>query len=432
MTARDASQDPVPTPLPSSRPEPKSAHRSLSRALEALYARAPLGMRLGLDAMRAAAARAGNPEGAFQVAHVAGTNGKGSTCAMVESMARAAGKKTGLYTSPHLCRFAERIRIDGEPLGDDELADVLERALEIGHDLSFFETATLAAFLAFREHDVDVAAIEVGIGGRLDATNVVPPPRVSAITRVAFDHMDKLGDSLEAIAREKAGIAKRNVPIVLGPMAPEVRAAALDVALANGALPIVMGDDPDAVVRDAIDMGLRGAYQYDNARIASRIARELGIPEAARRDGLGRTLWQGRFERLQVPDGPFAGTWLLDGAHNPDGAHALVLALASEGISPSAMVFGALADKAWTTMLDVFASLPCPRIYVAPRGRAAADPTELAGYAPGKVAASLPDAVAKVSPLARAGVVLICGSLYLVGEARAHLLGMPEDPPVAL
>jgi dihydrofolate synthase/folylpolyglutamate synthase len=410
----------------------------LSRALDALYARIPLGMRLGLDPMRAACTLAGNPERAFHVVHVAGTNGKGSTCAMVESMARAAGKKTGLYTSPHLCRFAERIRIDGEPISDDELAGVLERALHIGPELSFFEIATLAAFLAFRDHAVDLAVIEVGIGGRLDATNVVPKPLVSAITRVAFDHMDKLGNTLEEIAREKAGIAKSGVPLVLGPMAPEVRAAALEVALAAGALPIVMGDDPDAVTRDAIALGLRGAHQHDNARIATRIARELGINEAARRVGLTSTRWPGRYEQLDIGAGPLRGSWILDGAHNPDGAHALVLALGDPragegGATPGAMIFGALADKAWASMLDVLAALPCPRVYAAPRGRAATDPAILARHVPGHVAASLPDALAHARSLAKDGApVVVCGSLYLVGQARAQLLGLPEDPPVAL
>jgi dihydrofolate synthase/folylpolyglutamate synthase len=399
--------------------------------MEALYERVPLGMRLGLEPMRAACVKAEHPERAFQVAHVAGTNGKGSTCAMVEAMARAAGKKTGLYTSPHLCRFAERIRIDGEPISDEELADVLERALAFGPDLSFFETATLAAFLAFRDHKVDLAVLEVGIGGRLDATNVIPPPRIAAITRIAFDHMDRLGNTLEEIAREKAGIAKAGVPILLGPMAPVVRAAALDVALAAGALPIVMGDDPDAVTRDAIALGLRGTYQHDNARIASRIARELGIPDAARREGLAATCWPGRFEHVEVPRGPLGGSWLLDGAHNPDGARALVLALAE--LSPSTVVFGVLADKAWSEMLDVLTSLPCPRIYVAPRGRAAADPTLLAAHAPGHVAASIPDALLSAQRDRRPGSpILVCGSLSLVGEARAHLLGIPEDPPVSL
>ena len=413
----------------------------LARALEALYARVPLGMRLGLDAMRAACMRADNPERSFDAVHVAGTNGKGSTCAMVESIARAGGKKTGLYTSPHLCRFAERIRIDGEPIPDEMLADVLERALDLGPELSFFETATLAAFLAFREHAVDLAIIEVGIGGRLDATNVLPAERLSvaAITRVALDHVDRLGNTLEAIAREKAGIAKGGRPLVLGPMSPEVRAAALEVALAAGALPIVMGEDPDAVTRDALDVGLRGTYQHDNARIAWRIGRELGLPESARREGLARTRWPGRFEHITVETGPFEGAWILDGAHNPDGARSLVGALADDEArsaghsAPGAVIFGALADKAWREMLDELAVLPCPRIYVAPRGRAATDPALLAAHASGHVAASVPEALVQARSLvARSSPVVICGSLYLVGEARAQLEGLPEDPPVAL
>lgn len=414
---------PIPIAVTSSSP-------ALARALGALYARVPLGMRLGLDAMRAACTRSGNPETAFVVAHVAGTNGKGSTSAMVESMLRASGKKTGLYTSPHLARFAERIRIDGAPLSNEALADVLERALALGPDLSFFETATLAAFLAFREANVDVAVIEVGIGGRLDATNVVPAPRVAAVTRVAFDHMDRLGDTLEAIAREKAGIAKAGAPIVLGPMAPDARAAALDVALAAGALPIVMGDDPDALPREAT-VGLRGAYQLDNARIAWRIARELGVSEAARRDGLARATWPGRFESLDVVDGRLRGPWLLDGAHNPDGARALVASL--EGMRIGAIVFGALADKAWPEMLDVLAAIDAPRIYAAPKGRAATDPSALAARAPGVLAASIPDALVRARQAAGGDRrVLVCGSLYLVGESRAILLGEPMDPPVAL
>ena len=430
----------VPAEPPST---PSGSHRlarsaALGRALADLYARVPLGMRLGLEAMRAACTRAGNPELAFEVAHVAGTNGKGSTCAMIESMARAAGKKTGLYTSPHLCRFAERIRIDGEPISDEALADVLERALEIGPDLSFFEAATLAAFLAFRDAKVDVAILEVGIGGRLDATNVVPKPRVTAVTRVALDHMDRLGNTLEAIAREKAGIAKPGVPMVLGPMAPEVRAAALEVALAAGALPIVLGDDPDAVARESLPIALRGTYQHDNARIAARVARELGASDVARREGLARTSWPGRFEHVAIASGPLRGAWLLDGAHNPDGARALVVALEDEAArgapAPGAMVFGALVDKAWEEMLDVLATIVCPRVYVAPQGRAAAAPATVAAHVAGRVAGSLAEGLrlARAAAGSHAAPVVVCGSLYLVGEARALLLGLETDPPVAL
>src|SRR5580698_1143434 len=163
-------------------------------------------MRLGLGPMRDACARMGHPEDAFAAVHVAGTNGKGSVCAMLESIARAQGLRTGLYTSPHLCRFAERIRIDGEPISDPQLADLLYGALHEGPDLSFFEVATLTAFLAFRQASVDVGILEVGLGGRLDATNVLPQVRAAAITRIALDHADRLGPTLVDIAREKAGI----------------------------------------------------------------------------------------------------------------------------------------------------------------------------------------------------------------------------------
>jgi dihydrofolate synthase/folylpolyglutamate synthase len=435
MTAQEARGADEPGALPTSGTTETSPSRSLARALQALYARVPLGMRLGLDAMRAACARAGNPERAFEVAHIAGTNGKGSASAMVESMARAAGRRTGLYTSPHLCRFAERIRIDGEPLDDEALADVLERALALGPDLSFFEAATLAAFLAFQERKVELAVIEVGIGGRLDATNVVPAPRVAAITRVALDHTDRLGDTLEAIAREKAGIAKHGRPLVLGPMSPEVRGAALAVALEAGALPIVMGDDPEAIPREALTLGLAGAYQHENARIALRVARELGLPEAARREGLLKARWPGRFETVTVDaasGGPLAGPWLLDGAHNPDGARALSEALASASLTPGALVFGALADKAWAAMLSLLGSLSLPRVYVAPRGRAATAPADLAAHTAGEIAATVPEALRRARVLSGDRLVVVCGSLYLVGEARAHLLGLPEDPPVGM
>jgi dihydrofolate synthase/folylpolyglutamate synthase len=396
-------------------------------------------MRLGLDAMRQACARADHPELAFTAAHVAGTNGKGSTCAMLESMARTAGKKTGLYTSPHLCRFAERIRVDGVPLDDATLADVLERALDIGDDLSFFETATLTAFLAFRDAHVDVAIIEAGIGGRLDATNVIAKPAVTAITRVALDHTDRLGTSLPDIAREKAGIARAGVPMVLGPMPPDVRTAAIDVLLGAGALPIVMGEDPDALARESMPDGLRGTYQLDNARIAARMARELGISEACRLAGLAKATWPGRFEHLRISQGVYRGAWILDGAHNPDGIEALVLALeddANRGLEklPGALVFGAMADKAWPSMLDALSSLHCARVYVAPSGRDAALPATLSARSAGVTATS----VAQALTLARNAAgdestpVLVCGSLYLIGEARALLLDLPSDPPVAL
>jgi len=403
----------------------ETTSRRLASALGALYARVPLGMRLGLEPMRDACARAGHPERAFECVHITGTNGKGSTCAMVESMARAARRKTGLYTSPHLVRFAERVRVDGAALNDAALAEVLEQALELGPDLSFFETATLAAFLAFRAAKVDVAVVEVGIGGRLDATNVIPAPTVTAITSVGLDHQDKLGDTLDAIAREKAAIAKPNVPMVLGRLDPIARVAAVDVAVANGARILDAGVLPPEVA-----VGLVGAHQRENARVAWTIGGVLGLHDDESARGLSEVRWPGRLERIEVGYGDFAGKWVLDGAHNPDGVRALVAALAREEVG--AVVFGALAEKAWREMLGILKAVDVPRFYVAPEGREPAEPAELATLAPGAVVPSLVDALVAARSVARRSPVLVCGSLYLVGEARARLLRLQPDPIVAL
>jgi len=259
----------------------------LARVLPRLYARIPLGMRLGLEPMQAACARARSPEATFEAVHVAGTNGKGSVCAMVESVARAHGMHTGLYTSPHLCRFAERIRIGGRPVDDAALASLLDEALELGPDLSFFETATLAAFLAFRCAKVDVAIVEVGLGGRLDATNVIPIPRAAAVTRIALDHTDRLGPTLVDIAREKAGIAKPGLDLVLGPMAADVRAAIDEVARARGA---TTSTAPASV---PARIGLPGEHQRENARIAVELGRRIGASPSAVEDGIGSVEWPG-------------------------------------------------------------------------------------------------------------------------------------------
>src|ERR1700722_13449000 len=302
-------------------------------------------MRLGLEPMREACARFGNPERAFESVHVAGTNGKGSVCAMVESIARAAGRRTGMFTSPHLCRFAERIRIAGEPLDDATLEDTLDGAPE----LSFFETATLAAFLAFREAKVDLAVVEVGIGGRLDATNVLPRPRAAAITRIALDHTDRLGPTLVDIAREKAGIAKAGLDLVLGPMPPDVRAAVDAVAHAQGAT------TSDAAAEPLGPLGLEGDFQRDNARIATALGARVGATRDAIDRGLASVRWPGRLERVERagPDAPRRG-FLLHAAHNPDGAEALARHVRSLAIAPGqvALVFGTLGDKDWAGMLD--------------------------------------------------------------------------------
>ena len=395
----------------------------LPHELTRLYARIPIGMRLGLDPMRAACRSLGSPEGSFPALHVAGTNGKGSVCAMTSAIAREHGLRTGLYTSPHLCRFAERIRIDGEPIDDVSLAGFLAVALDVEPELSFFEAATLAAFLAFRASRVDIAVIEVGIGGRLDATNVVPKPLAGAITRIALDHTDRLGSTLVAIAREKAGIAKPGVPIVVGPMPPDVRAAIDEVARAHGATTLGV----DEVEAPPV-VGLAGEHQRDNARVAAALGARLGASKAAVERGIAAARWPGRLERI--------GAFLLDAAHNPDGAEALARHLRGLGhpAREVALVFGTLGDKDWAPMLDVLAPLAETRVYVAPHGasRAPSDPRDMAARHAGAVVDDVQRALALASDHVHQRLVVVAGSLVLIGEARALLLGLPRDPPVSL
>jgi dihydrofolate synthase/folylpolyglutamate synthase len=377
-------------------------------------------MRLGLEPMQAACARALNPEAAFPTVHVAGTNGKGSVCAMVESVARAHGMRTGLYTSPHLCRFAERIRLGGRPVDDAALASLLEQALALGPDLSFFETATLAAFLAFRDAKVDIAVVEVGLGGRLDATNVIPRPRAAAITRIALDHTDRLGPTLVDIAREKAGIAKPGLDIALGPMDADVRVAIDEVARARGAT------TSTAAARIPARVGLPGEHQRENARLAAELGGRIGASASAVEHGIASVEWPGRLETI--------GSFLLDAAHNADGAEALARHLRSRRLPPGevALVFGALGDKDWRSMLGFLAPLAATRVYAALPGasRSSVDPGEMALLHPGVAARTVEEA--RSVARAAAPLVVVAGSLVLLGHARARLLGLPQDPSVAL
>jgi dihydrofolate synthase/folylpolyglutamate synthase len=399
------------------------AESSLSEALHGLYARIPLGMRLDLGPVRAFCARTGHPERDFPVVHVAGTNGKGSVCAMVESIARTHGLKTGLYTSPHLCRFAERIRIAGEPIDDQTLADLLRCALEADPVLSFFEAATVAGFLAFREARVDLAVLEVGMGGRLDATNVVQTPRAAAITRIALDHTDRLGTTLVDIAREKAGIAKPGLDIVLGDMSAEVRAAIDEIARANGATTSTLEGVPTPS-----RVGMAGEHQRRNARVAAVLGARIGAPPGPVEEGIARARWPGRMERVE--------RFLLDAAHNPDGAETLADHVRSLGVPPDevVLVFGALSDKDWIGMLDTLAPLAETRYYVPPQGalRSAMDPAAMAARHPGKVVQCVQAAVSRIEEEKAHTLVLVTGSILVVGEVRAMLLGLPRDPPVAL
>ena len=427
----------------------------LPAALRRLYALAPRGARHGLDAMREALAAEGDPQDAIECVHVAGTNGKGSVCATVEAVARAAGLRTGLYTSPHLLRFAERIRIEGAPLADDALADVLEHVLDAHPALTFFEVATLAAFLAFRDARLELLVLEVGLGGRLDATNAVMRPLATAITTIGLDHVAILGATIGAIAAEKAGILKPGAPAIVGAVSAEARTAIDARAEAVGAGPLwhlgaeldhrrdesglltVTGpEDRCARVRSA----LIGAHQDDNAAIAVALAwrtaaRFPAIDARAIEHGVATVRWAGRCERVTVAEGPLAGAWLFDGAHNEDGAAALAACLTEPR---SVLVFGAMADKPWGRMLERLVPCSSRRVYVEPTmhggARPAASPLEMvAADLHGELAPDVPSALRRARALAGPqGLVVVAGSLYLVGQARALVLELESDPHVGL
>jgi dihydrofolate synthase/folylpolyglutamate synthase len=400
--------------------------------LERLYALAPRGALLGLERVREAATQFGHPERRFSSLHVAGTNGKGSVSAMAASMGREAGLRVGLYTSPHLSRFTERIQIDGEPVSEDALVPTLDHVLDRCPELTFFETATIAAFQLFAELGVELAVVEVGLGGRLDATNVLEAPRATAITRIALDHTDRLGTTIASIAREKAGIVKPGVPVVVGALLPDALAEISAAAqIAKAPLRIVDRDLEIASFVERHPPRLDGEHQRENAKIAVVLGRLAGFSDRAIAAGLGRVVWPGRLETVHTD----LGDVLLDAAHNQDGAEALAVALRSKGVAPSrvALVFGSMADKDFVSMLAALLPFAEHRVYVAPEGRRAADPAALAAFAPGAIAISAEHALLlgrkAVGP---AGLVVVAGSIFLVGAVRALLLGLPRDPAIAL
>jgi dihydrofolate synthase/folylpolyglutamate synthase len=405
----------------------------LPSVLERLYALTPRGALLGLDRVRAASERLGGVHKLGRYVHVAGTNGKGSTAAFIATMAERAGMKVGLFTSPHLTRFAERIRIGGKMLPDPELARYLTMALDAGDDLTFFEVATLAALAAFRDASLDLAVLEVGLGGRLDATNVVEGSGVQVITRVAFDHTDRLGNSLAAIAREKAGILRSGSPVIVGRLHPDARAVVDQEAQKLGAIVHEATDEEEAQIVDTYPPSLPGSFQRQNAMVAAAAALALDLPAQAIAEGLVSTRWPGRCEVIETGDGYV----LLDCAHNPDGALALKNALL--GLVTNfprrnvGLVFGAMADKNWKAMLDRITQVTGPRVYVEPRGREPVPVAELQRYMEGDPALSVGEALTLARQrVGRSGIVIVTGSIYLVGQVRSYLLGLPADPPVAL
>ena len=389
----------------------------------------------------------GHPERHFAAVHIGGTNGKGSTSTMLAEMLLAAGHRVGLYTSPHLVSFRERVTVDRVPIAEDAVtvwaARLEEPAARLG--ATFFEVSTALAFADFAARGVEIAVVEVGLGGRLDATNVLRP-MASGVTRIAVEHTEYLGPDLPSIAREKAGIAKSGTPFVTTEADAVIAEVLLAEARVRGAVaewldPAVSLDGveagPHGVRFDAVtpqgryaglEIGLSGAYQAQNALLAIRLAELVGpqwpVGESAMRAGLRAAHVAGRFDRR--------GRWIYDVAHNPDGARALVEALRSAAPPrPLVAVVAVLRDKAWKEMLQVLGGavdrLVLTRAPSAPPERAW-DLDEVAAWAQGQglQASALPDFGAALEHAGHLGAsVLVTGSFHTVGDALCRLPGAP-------
>ena len=395
---------------------------SYDEAVAWLYATQLHGIHLGLENIRrlvkALGIRVSGPD-APKFLHVAGTNGKGSVCAMLDACCRAAGLRTALFTSPHLVTFRERMRIDGEMIGEDEVAAGLSeiRALTEGwkHAPTFFEITTALALAWFQRRGVEVAVLETGLGGRLDATNVVTPA-VSVITRIDMDHQQWLGDSLAAIAIEKAGIIKPGVPVVTGPQADEVRVVIVQIAMWRGA-------ELNLVVTPAnrMEIALAGSHQRWNAALAVH-ALEVGglhISSGALARGLRSVEWPGRFQQITP-------RFVLDGAHNPASARRLAETWREiYGEKRATLILGVLQDK---DVAGICAELlPIAGRILAvpvqnPRSATAQEICRAIGQSAPRqeciAVRDLPAAIRIAASMERR--TLITGSLFLVGEALAH------------
>ncbi|MES2289986.1 MAG: folylpolyglutamate synthase/dihydrofolate synthase family protein [Pseudomonadota bacterium] len=355
------------------------------------------------------------------VFHVAGTNGKGSTCAFLRSALETAGLRVHAYTSPHLVRFNERIRVAGKLIEDSALAPLLAGVLDVAeaHDVgpSFFEATTAAAFLAFSRTPADACVVEVGLGGRLDATNVVTPV-VCGIAQVGIDHQAFLGDTLAEIAGEKAGIAKTGVPVVCLAQPPEALAAIERVVGEAGATLLLEGRDWQ--IDATLNPGLAGAHQLRNANLAAQMLMLRGIPEATIRTGIETAGWPARLQRL--PDGPLTqnGPVWIDGAHNPAAAEVLADELARR---PMHLILGILANKDADGILNALAPHALSLTFVDVPDHDSHDPVMLVETWGGHAAASLETALDAI-PVGQDR--LIVGSLYLAGEALRLNGSLPE------
>jgi dihydrofolate synthase/folylpolyglutamate synthase len=427
-----------------------SDHAGVQRQLDRLAGLSPGADILGLERIRALLTRIGNPERHLPpVFHVAGTNGKGSTCAFLRAAIEAQGLKAHVYTSPHLVRFNERIRLAGKLIEDEALAALLEEVLDKTADIeaSFFEVSTAAALLAFSRTPADACILEVGLGGRLDATNVVPAPVACGIAQLGVDHEAFLGHRAEDIAAEKAGIARTGVPLVTQSYSEGVAARVGEIATEAGALWLPKGDQWDAEIRGnrlhyrdaagALDLPLPrlpGTHQALNAALAIAMLRHqqaVGRGEPAFEKAMAQATWPARLQ--QLGPGPLrnllranAGLW-LDGAHNPTAAQAAAAHFDRGG--ELHLVAGLLANKDAAGVIGPFAGRASSFRAVPVPGHAYHDPHMLASLARrlGIRAAACSDVEAAFIEIAKESSdhVLVFGSLYLAGEVLRQNRQLP-------
>lgn len=405
-------------------------------------------IKFGLERIATLLEYLGQPQYAARVIHVAGTNGKGSTCAIIERTLREAGVRTGLYTSPHLVEPTERIRVNGQPVSPDEFADAFhevhvaaERLIATGAiDMhpTYFETVTAMAFLLFRAHGCETVVLETGMGGRLDATNTVDPA-LTVITPIDFDHEKFLGNTIPEIAAEKAGILKASCPAITARQHPdalhvlEQRAAAIHAPLISAAAWRVAHLQLHATGSQFQAHGpagqslhvhspLIGAHQVENALTAIAALAHLGYSSTQIETGIRATQWPGRLELVRRSPDLF-----LDGAHNPAGARALARYIRHFHHQRRVwMIFGAMRDKDLSVIGPILFPLAGELIFTTPNQTRAFHSDEirqLSGESRARVTANVSEALALLRDADSADAIFITGSLYLVGEARALLMG---------
>lgn len=406
------------------------------------------GMRPGLERIETLLDALGNPEQRYTLVQVGGTNGKGSTAAMLAAIFKAAGRRVGLYTSPHLISFRERIRVDGEAIAEDDVADGFDAiaTLVARVDATMFEATTALALDHFAREAVDVAVLEVGLGGRLDATTV-GVPAVSVIARIDLDHQEILGPTLADIAREKAAIIRAGVAIASA-QAPEAEAVLRERAAAAGVSLLLEGRELSVRVTardlsgqtldlagpgwrlDGARIPLLGTFQPSNALLAASAAHALKIGPEAIRAGLARARWPGRFEVLRYRDRQV----VLDGAHNPAGARALAASLTEWfGDGAVTLIFGALRDKDAAGMLAPLAARARRLILTASSSPRTATPDALRAHLPAglervETAASPGEALALAERAPRTPILCVAGSLSLVGDVLRLAAGGGDNP----